>query len=341
MNTHSVNLAQIGCGYWGPNLLRNFSTTKHCSVKYVVETSEDRRKFVESNYPRTKAIADLDTVMNDGEVNAVVIATPAATHYSIAKRALANGKHVFVEKPLAMSVTEADELVTLSHQNKLVLMVGHTFLYNRAVEYLRKLILSGELGQVYYAYTQRLNLGVIRSDVNVMWNLAPHDISILCHVLDEMPLTVSASGTDYIQKDIEDVVFMCLEFPNRIRARIHVSWLDPNKVRRVTVVGSKKMVVYDDVADDKIIIYDKGIDGQGAMPFDDPGAAKLVHRVGDIVLPKIDLKEPLKVQSDHFVDCVLSGITPLSGPDNGRAVVAILAAAQESLKYNGKVITLG
>lgn len=341
MTDRTVVLAQIGCGYWGPNLLRNFSAAKNCLVKYVVELSEERRQFVESNFPKTKAVSELELVMDDSEVEAVVIATPAATHYHLAMDALAKWKHVFVEKPLAMSTREADDLAVLAKQKGRVLMVGHTFLYNPAVEYLRQLVVRGDLGSVRYAYAQRLNLGVIRSDVNVMWNLAPHDISILCYVLGAPPLAVSAVGTDYIQENIEDVVFMNLEFPERIRANIHVSWLDPNKVRRITVVGVKKMVVYDDVADDKITIYDKGIDKQKSMPFDDPALGKLIHRSGDILIPKIDFKEPLKIEAIHFIDCVLTKKTPLTDVASGRNVIDVLVAAQQSLKSNGQIIRLG
>jgi predicted dehydrogenase len=310
-------------------------------VKYVAEASEERRKFVELNYPKTQPVKSIETVLSDPEVTAVVIATPAGTHFGLARHSLEYGKHVFVEKPLAMSVADVDELTRIAAARSLTLMAGHTFLYNGAVNYLKKLVGSGELGSVYYVYAQRLNLGVIRSDVNALWNLAPHDVSVILHVLDQMPIAVSAAGTDYIQKGVEDVVFLNLFFANRVQASIQVSWLDPNKVRRTTVVGSKKMVVYDDVADDKIIIYDRGIDRlTPEMPFDDPTPQKLIHRSGDILMPKVEFREPLKVEAAHFLDCVCTGKIPLSGPKNARTVVAVLEAANYSLKHSSALVKL-
>src|ERR1051326_928706 len=230
-------IGQVGCGYWGPNLLRNFSSlSERCRVKYVAETSPTRRRFVEQHYPSTQTTDQWETVVDDPEVDAVLIATPAASHASFARVALERGKHVFVEKPLAMRTSDADELIALAAARQLTLMVGHTFLYNGAVERLRELVQSGELGTIYYLYGQRLNLGVIRSDVNAMWNLAPHDISIAAYVLGQWPAAVAASGTAYVQSGIEDVVFMNLKFPDNVHASLHVSWLDPNKVRRMTVV---------------------------------------------------------------------------------------------------------
>ena len=333
MKSQIIQIAQIGCGYWGPNLLRNFSALKECQVKYVVETNPDRRQFIEDNFPRSKPVAGLGIVLEDPAIEAVVIATPARTHFALAKQALACGKHALVEKPLAMSVGEVDVLEALSRRRRLILMAGHSFLFNPAVSYLKQLIAERQLGQIYYAYSQRLNLGVIRSDVNALWNLAPHDVSIFCHLFDSAPIRVTAQGTDYIQADIEDVVFLQLEFPNRVRAHIQVSWLDPNKLRRLTIVGSRKMVVYDDIADDKITIYDKGIECETAVnPFDQISAAAYRNRAGDILLPKIGFKEPLRIEAEHFLDCVRTGRTPLTNAAHARQVIAVLAAAQENLR---------
>lgn len=336
----NLTIAQIGCGYWGPNLLRAFNGADSCSVKYVIDSADDRRRFVAKNYPSIIVDADFNTVLRDDEVDAIVVATPAATHYDFAKRAMAADKHVFVEKPIAMSTAEAVALEEMSAARRLVLMVGHVFLYNPAVVYLKKLITSGELGEVFYIYSQRLNLGVIRADVNALWNLAPHDVSIINYLLDEAPRSVAAHGTDYIQSGIADVVFLNLAFSKRIRAHVHVSWLDPNKVRRMTVVGSKKMVVYDDVADDKIIIFDKGFDVNrpGSHPFDTLTPNFAVQRVGDIHLPRVGMKEPLAIEAAHFVACALNGEAPLTGPRNGYDVVAALEAAQKSLE-NGSAVT--
>lgn len=336
MNHDKIQLAQVGCGYWGPNLLRNFSSLPGCDVKYVVEQSEERRNFVRSRYPTVTLLEDAGIVWTDPAIDAVVVATPARSHFALAKAALESGKHVFVEKPLAMNVAEADELIALARRASRVLMVGHTFLYNDAVAYLKKMIATGELGEICYAYSQRLNLGIVRSDINAMWNLAPHDASILCHLFDATPLQVSASGGTYLQPGLEDVVFMQLQFPGAIRAHVHVSWLDPNKTRRVTVVGSKKMVVYDDVAEDKITIYDKGMDRRDPRPFDAPGMPRLTSRAGNILIPPVRFKEPLLQAAEDFVTCAATGGEPRSsGAGSGRAVVATLEAAQISLAGSG------
>jgi len=326
-------LAQFGCGYWGPNLLRNFSALPNCSVRYVVDSSADRRSFVQQSFPRSRAVETCDAALSDPEVKAVVIATPAATHFTMAKLALEAGKHVFVEKPLATSVAEVDELSRSAKTRNLVVMVGHTFIYNSAVRYVKKLIDGGDLGEVRYIYSQRLNLGRIRSDIDAMWNFAPHDISIIQYWLgNPQPLSVSKNGMAYMQDGIDDVVFLSLEYPNKIIANIHVSWLDPQKVRKMIVVGSKKMVVYDDVADDKIAIYDKGIDRKAVlgqnMDFDHPQLAQFNYRRGDIVLPEVKFTEPLRVEAEHFTDCILNSREPLTGITHARTVVSILEQAR-------------
>jgi len=339
-----VTLAQFGCGYWGPNLLRNFSAHTDCHVKVVVDQDVKRRQYVEAGYPRTKTAADACVALDDPEIDAVVIATPASTHYTFARAALEAGKHVFIEKPLAMSVAEADELIDLAARTSRVLMVGDTFLYNAAVRHLKRVIQDRQIGEIYYIYTQRLNLGQVRRDVNVWWNLAPHDVSILLYFMDwELPVAVTATGSDYIQPGIQDVVFATLTWANGITAHVHVSWLDPGKIRKVTVVGSRKMVVYDDVVDDKIAVFDKGVDrvpriGE-RMDYDVPNNYQLLHRTGDIVLPRIDFQEPLKVETGHFLDCVRTGEPPLTGPRHARAAVAVLEAGQKSLKL-GHVVNL-
>jgi predicted dehydrogenase len=243
-----------------------------------------------------------------------------------------------------MSLREADELAQLSASRNLVLMLGDTFLYNAAVRHLKKLIREGELGNIYYIYSQRLNLGRIRSDVNAWWNLAPHDVSILLYLMDwELPVSVSAQGVDYVQPGIEDVVFATLTWSNRVTAHIQVSWLDPGKTRKMTVVGNRKMVVYDDVSDDKIAVIDKGIDRVAKtdtnMHYDYFNNYQLLHRTGDILLPRIDFQEPLKVETAHFLECIRTGETPLTGAAHGRSAVAILEAGQASLK-SGNVTEL-
>jgi predicted dehydrogenase len=332
MTVDALVVAQIGCGYWGPNLLRNFSALPRCEVRYVVDASAERREFVHSNYPRTTAIESPDVALDDPEVSAVIIATPAATHFDLGRRALECGKHVLVEKPLATTVAEVDTLARCAEQRGLVVMAGHTFIYNPAVRYVKRLIDAGDLGDVRYVYSQRLNLGRIRSDIDAMWNFAPHDISIIQYWLnDREPISVSRQGIDCIQPGVDDVVFLNLVYPAKIIANVHVSWLDPQKVRKMTVVGSRKMVVYDDVADDKIAIYDKGIDRKAVlgehMDFDHPLRTDFSYRSGDILLPQIRFVEPLRLEAEHFVECIRLGKEPATGITHARAVVSVLERA--------------
>ena len=332
MNVNKIVVAQIGVGYWGPNLLRNFSALPNCHVKYAVDSSPERRAFVETNFPRTHAVASVDTVLQDAEVGAVIVATPAATHFNLARDILKAGKHVFVEKPLATTVAEVDELGAIAAERGLVVMTGHTFLYNAAVRYVKSMIDDGELGAIRYIYSQRLNLGRIRSDIDALWNFAPHDISIIQYWLgDPVPVAVSRQGMDYMQRGIDDVVFLNVVYPGQIMANIHVSWLDPQKVRKMIVVGSRKMVVYDDIADDKIAIYDKGIDKKAVlgenMDFDRPRSLAFNYRSGDILMPEIKFTEPLMVEATHFVDCIRNHSTPMTGIDHARNVVSILEQA--------------
>lgn len=342
--SEKITIGQIGCGYWGPNVLRNFSAQPGCWVKYVAEINPERQAYVRANFPKSEVVSDVDALLSDPEVDAVIVATPAGSHHTIAKQALESRKHVFVEKPLATSTEQADELVNLAASAGKTLMVGHTFLYNAAVRYAKKLLADESLGQLYYIYSQRLNLGQVRSDVNAWWNLAPHDVSILMYLMNgERPVSVSAVGVSYIQPGIEDVVFATLKWASGVTGHIHVSWLDPGKIRKMTLVGSRKMVVYDDVSDDKIKIYDKGVDrvpkiGE-RMDYDQSGDYQLIHRTGDIWLPKIAFQEPLKTEAAHFLECLRNGQQPLTGPQHARDVVAVLEATQTALK-SGSAVTL-
>jgi predicted dehydrogenase len=326
-----LSIAQIGVGYWGPNLLRNLVASKKCRVKTVVDLSDDRQDYVRGLYPAIRVTADIAQVLEDPEIRAVVIATPVKSHFDLAIKALKAGKHILVEKPIATTVADVDEIGNLAGKKNLVAMVGHTFLYNAAVRYVRRLIDSGELGDIRYIYGQRLNLGRIRSDVDALWNFAPHDISIIQYWLgDPEPVSVVKRGVDYIQEKIDDVVFMNILYPNKVMANIHVSWLDPRRLRQMTVVGSKKMVVYDNDADNKIAIYDKGIDRKAVlgqnMDYDNPRAQSFSHREGDVILPRIEFPEPIKVEIEHFIDCIENGTICLSGIDHARKVVRILAS---------------
>lgn len=333
MTQKRIVIAQVGCGYWGPNLLRNFSALPNCEVRYVVDASADRRDFVSKNFPHAQAVESIEQVLNDSEVSALVIATPAGTHFELARQALLSGRHVFVEKPLAKKTVEVDELDQIARARGLIVMVGHTFLFNAAVRYVKKMIDGGELGEVRYIYSQRLNLGRIRPDIDALWNFAPHDISIIQYWLgDPEPLSVHRVGMDFIQQGIDDVVFLNVVYPGKIMANIHVSWLDPQKVRKMIVVGSRKMVVYDDIADDKIAIFDKGIDKKAIlgenMDFDHPRPPQFSYRSGDILMPQVNFSEPLRAETQSFLDSIATGVPPITGIPHGRNVIRILEQAQ-------------
>jgi len=334
LTMNPVTVAQIGIGYWGPNLLRNLVANSRCRVKAVADFSDERRQFATSHYPTVHAVADPERIIEDPEIQAVIIATPAATHFDLAMRCLAAGKHVMVEKPMATCVAEVEQIGQAAAATGLVAMAAHTFIYNDAVRFLKKLITDGELGDVRYIYSQRLNLGRIRSDVDALWNFAPHDVAIIQYLLgDPKPISVTRQGMDFMQQGIDDVVFLHITYPEKIMAHVHVSWLDPHKVRQMTVVGSKKMAVYDDVADAKIAIYDKGIEPKAVlgenMDFDKPGAIQFTHRSGDILFPKVDFREPLKVEIDHFLDCIQKDTPCLTGPEHAREVVRILSCGKQ------------
>jgi len=327
-----LKVAQIGIGYWGPNLLRNLVNNKNISVMMVSDKSAERRAFVNNKYPDITVTDNNDLIFKSSDIDAVVIATPVISHFDLSMQTLQSGKHLLVEKPMATKVKQVKKIGKLAKKNDLVAMVGHTFLFNFAVRYVKTLIDSNELGDIRYIYSQRVNLGRIRNDVDALWNLAPHDISIIQYWLGDLePATVNRQGMPYVQKGIDDVVFLNITYPNGVLANIHVSWLDPHKIRRMTIVGSEKMVVYDDIAENKIIIYDKGIDRIAAlgenMDFDNPGTFTFNNRSGDVVVPKINWVEPLKTEIDHFVDCIQNGADCITGPSHAEKVVHILERA--------------
>ena len=325
-----IKIAQIGIGYWGPNLLRNLTANQNCIVKTVADLSKERRDYVKKLYPSINVTENADEIFNDSNIDAIVISTPVHTHFNLVMRALESGKHVLVEKPMATSVSEIEQIETLANKKHLVAMVGHTFIYNMAVRYVKKLIDSGELGEIRYIYSRRLNLGRIRTDVDALWNFAPHDISIIQYWLNNpKPLSIVKRGMAYVQDDIDDVVFLNIIYPDKVMAEIHVSWLDPQRVRCTTIIGSKKMVVYDDVSDNKIAIYDKGIDKMailGAdMDYDKCTGFKINQWAGDIIYPHLDFKEPLEVEVAHYIDCILNNIECLTGTKHAKEVVRILS----------------
>jgi len=326
-----IGVGVIGAGYWGPKHIRNFSELPGARATMVSDLDERRILAIQAQHPGIRTTTNYHDLLSSPDVDAVVIATPVSTHARLAHEAILAGKHVLVEKPLAASSGEAEELLRLSEEHNRVLMVGHTFLYNPAVHALRKLVQDGSLGEIYYVHTQRLNLGLFQRDINVIWDLAPHDISILMYVLGADPIAVGASGSAHVQSRIEDVAFLQLAFPNNVSAAVHVSWLDPNKVRRITVVGSKKMAVYDDVETlEKIRVYDKGVE---APPKTESfGEFQLSYRYGDILIPHVSATEPLRLECQHFLDCIQQGQRPLTDARQGLAVVRVLETAQAALK---------
>lgn len=335
-----INVAVIGCGYWGPNLIRNLSQNKDVRIHTLCDMSDDRLKAMRRFFPQANFLKSTTEVFGCKEIDAVIIAVGVKLHYSMAKEALLSGKHCLVEKPLALNYKEAMELTELAEKHKLVLMVSHTFLYNTAVRKLKDYIKSNELGKVLYSYASRLNLGIIRRDVNALWNFAPHDVSIMCYLLDDLPVSVRAKGLRYIHDDLEDVVFMDLDFKNGVSSHIHLSWIDPKKIRETVVVGTKKMVIYDDTSSDaKLKIFEKGFDkieGPDSVPgYINYGEFQLQLRDGDCLIPKLDFKEPLKMECDHFIDCIINNKTPLTDGRNGAMVVKILELAQASLQKGG------
>ena len=335
-----LRVGVIGCGYWGPNLIRNFGIANRSSVVMAADLDTSRLHHMQGLYPHLRTTTDHQELLESQDIDAVVIATPVSTHHPLTMQALRANKHVFVEKPLAGSREHCMEMAAEAHKRNLTLMVGHTFVYTAAVNKIRELIQNEALGDIYYISSQRVNLGVFQKDINVIWDLAPHDISIMNEVLQMRPEKVSAHGKSFIRPGIEDVAFIDLEYPNGVITNIHVSWLDPNKIRRTTVVGSKKMLVYDDVSSlEKIRVYDKGVD----VPphYDSFGEFKLSYRFGDILIPRLDESEPLKVECRHFVDCVESCERPRSNAEEGLAVVAVLEAACESLRKNGEQVDVG
>jgi len=335
MKKDTVNVAVVGAGSWGKNLVRNFATTAGCNLRYVCDLNEKVLATQKRLFPAVTVTTSLDEILADDQVDAVVVATSVPTHYDIAKRCLEAGKHTYVEKPLALRSSQAKELVDLAAEKGLKLMVGHLLEYHPAVNFVKEMIDKGQIGQPYYMYTQRVNLGVVRRDENAWWSLAPHDISVICYLFGSEPVSVAAHGQCFLQKDIEDVVFATVKFADGKVANIHCSWLDPHKIRRMTVVGSEKMVSFDDMeATEKVRIYDKGATIK--KDFTTSYAEIISLRYGDIVIPQIPGGEPLSIECRHFVESIQNSSAIRSDGHDGLRVVRILEAGQYSLKHNGQ-----
>lgn len=340
-----IKLAFIGLGYWGPNLLRNLSALEDVEITALCDVDLKRLESFRQRYcPAARAISDYRVLADDAEVDAVVIATPIRTHYELGSFLLSSGKHVFIEKPLARTTAECQSLIDLAERYQRVLMVGHVFEFNAAVQRIKQYLDEGELGKLFYVYSQRVNLGRIQHDVNALWSFAPHDISIMNYWFGEEPVRVSARGFSYLSPAIEDVVFMTLEYPNGVGAHLHLGWLDPRKVRLMSLVGSKKMLVYDDVSlDAKIQLYDKGVANLHDFLESPETFAEFQFsiRAGDLVIPSLQFSEPLQSECRHFIDCIQHGRKPLTDGLDGLKVVKVLEAAEHSLKNDGMTIDLG
>lgn len=330
-----IRVAVAGFGYWGPNLVRNFNENADSSLVACCDLSPDRRQAIADLYPDVRLTDNYDDLLNASDVDAIIVATPARTHFAMARQALLHGKHVLVEKPLAMNVRDAEELVELAESKSLTLMVGHTFLYSPAVHSLKKAIDDGVLGDIYYIQTQRRNFGRVQTDINAMWSLAPHDISIVLELMGQVPAEVSAHGGSFLTPGIKDVVYATLAFPDGQIANIHVSWLDPAKVRQVTVAGSRRMADYDDVAiADKVTIIDR----QAIPPANGKGPFEL--RKGENYALEVTDDEPLTNECNDFVTCIQTGAKPVADGHNGLLIVRILEAAQQSMDAEGKPVSL-
>ncbi|NTV46744.1 MAG: Gfo/Idh/MocA family oxidoreductase [Chlorobiales bacterium] len=333
-----MKIAVVGLGYWGPNLVRNFLAAPN--VKAVVGCDKDasRLEKIKNKFPEVELTDSFDSVLKRDDIQAVVIATPVFSHYPLAKQALEAGKHCFVEKPFTSSVAQAEDLINLAEKKGLKIMVDHTFVYTGAVRKMKEIIEKGELGEIYYFDSVRVNLGLFQHDVNVVWDLAPHDISIMNYLLDKKPVSVSAIGADHVGKGIEDIAYLTVNFDNSMIAHFHINWLAPVKVRKTLIGGSKSMVVYDDMeASEKIKIYDKGIE---VKTKEGVYETLVQYRTGDMRAPKLDLTEALTIEASHFVDCILNNKTPITDGRAGLDVVRILEASEQSIKQNGKTIHL-
>lgn len=332
-------MAVIGLGYWGPNWARVVNQLQ-CAERIVCcDFSTERREHIARLYPGIELTDRIEAVLDDPEIEAAVIATPVATHYELARRCLEADISVLVEKPLAMSSAHAGDLVRLARERGRTLMVGHTFEYSAPVLKAAEIIRSGELGDIFYISSVRANLGLFQRDINVAWDLATHDLSIILMLLGRMPAAVSCQGQGHYRSQVEDVALLTLQFADGVIAFIHVSWLDPNKIRRATIVGSRKMLVYDDTAlQEKIRVYDKGVTVQPY--YNTFGDFQLAYRYGDIHIPRIEEPEPLRLECAHFVDCIRSGATPKTDGLNGLRVVSILEAAETSLRDGGRLIPI-
>ena len=337
--TAPIRVAVIGYGYWGPNLVRNFSGLDDCIVTAVCDLDESARATAGRFYPAVRVVGDVEDLLASDDVDAVAIATPVSSHFPLAQRVIQSGRHVLIEKPMTTTSQEARELISLAEDAGGVLMGDHTFLYTGAGRKMRALLEEGEIGTPYYFDSERISLGLLQQDINVVWDLAPHDLSILDYLFDERPATLQAVGYRHVGSELDEMATLNLHYPSGLHAQIRVSWLSPVKVRRTMLGGSRRMIVYDDVEpSEKLKIYDKGVvldlDGEDVTPL------KPIYRAGDVSIPTLDRAEALQVETAHFLECIREGSRPLSGGAEGLAVVELLEAADRSLAQKGAFLTL-
>lgn len=327
----------IGCGYWGPNLVRNFNGVPNCTLRMMCDLDQSRLQHLGGLYPAVERTTDFRHMLNGADLDAVVIATPVKYHHPLAKQSLLAGKHTFIEKPMASSSAECEELIEIAEKKGLTLMIGHTFLYSAAVRKIVEVIKAGDIGEIRSINSRRLNLGLFQKDINVAWDLAPHDISIVLHILGESPLVVNCQGNAHVTPGIEDVTNLSLTFSGNRFVSIQSSWLEPRKVREMTIVGTRRMIVYDDLeANEKIRVYDVRVDRP--PHYDSFAEFQYSYHYGDSYIPHLKQEEPLKELCQHFIDCIRTGATPLSSGRRGLELVKILEAASASLKAQGSPI---
>ena len=337
--TKQIKVGVVGCGYWGPNLVRNFRALPDCNLKVMCDVNEQRLLHLKSLYPEVVGETDYSHMLNGIGLDAVIVATSVKSHYAMAKASLLSGKHTFIEKPMASSSGECQELIEIARKKGLVLMTGHTFLYSPAVRKIKEIVKCGDIGEIRYICARRLNLGLFQKDINVTWDLAPHDVSIILHIMEERPTVVNCQGSAHITPGVEDVTTMWLNFSGERSAIIHSSWLDPRKIREMTIVGSKRMIVYDDVSPlEKIRIFDARV--ERPPHYDTFAEFHYAYHYGDVYVPYIKQEEPLKNECQHFLDCIQHGTQPLTSGDDGLELVRILEASSESLKKGGAPVGL-
>src|SRR5215475_14892129 len=338
MEETMIDVAVVGVGGWGKNLARAYYQIPESHLKYICDLDRQKLEQLRLQLPGTILTTRFEDLLEDSELQAIIIATTAATHYPLCKAALQAGKDVFVEKPFVLAVEQAEDLIQIAERERRILMIGHLLEYHPVINRLKRMIDSNELGDIYYIYTQRVNLGTIRNDENALWNFSPHDISSILYLLGKEPTDVAARGQCYLQRGIEDVVFLTLNFNRQSMAHIHVSWLDPHKIRKITIVGSKKMAVFDDIeSTEKLRIYNKSAEQNSNY---NSFAEYVTLRFGDITIPHLKIEEPLRLECQHFLECIREHKQPLSDGADGLRVLKILEAAQRSLKANGMPIAI-